>query len=137
MYEKTYPSKRFNITLEFLKKHIKTKKGNDIVAAINQTISKGVERNPLKILYSIFITTIRRFRQTHPVCYFAINSVMRFFILIVFIPTFFDKIYVFVLVIVGIVIMFNPSHARNFIFLIRLPPYGISLIALDCHRCYQ
>lgn len=24
MYEKTYPSKRFNITLEFLKKHIKT-----------------------------------------------------------------------------------------------------------------
>jgi hypothetical protein len=25
MYEKTYPSKRFNITLEFLKKHISTK----------------------------------------------------------------------------------------------------------------
>lgn len=24
MYEKTYPSKRFNITLDFLKKHIKT-----------------------------------------------------------------------------------------------------------------
>ena len=24
MYEKTYPSKRFNITLDFLKKHVKT-----------------------------------------------------------------------------------------------------------------
>ena len=40
MYEKTYPSKRFNITLDFLKKHI----------SINETIFDLGVPNPFSML---------------------------------------------------------------------------------------
>lgn len=44
MYEKTYPSKRFNITLDFLKKHIKT---SEIIFDLGVTnpFSKIMEEN--------------------------------------------------------------------------------------------
>ena len=49
MYEKTYPSKRFNITLDFLKKHIST---NETIFDLGVTnpFSKIMEANGYKVI---------------------------------------------------------------------------------------
>ncbi|CCG52513.1 Protein of unknown function [Flavobacterium indicum GPTSA100-9 = DSM 17447] len=49
MYEKTYPSKRFNITLEFLKKHIKT---NETIfdLGVPNPFSKIMEDNGYQVI---------------------------------------------------------------------------------------
>jgi hypothetical protein len=49
MYEKTYPSKRFNITLDFLKKHTKT---NEIIfdLGVPNPFSKIMEANGYQVI---------------------------------------------------------------------------------------
>ncbi|MFD2907342.1 methyltransferase [Flavobacterium ardleyense] len=49
MYEKTYPSKRFNITLDFLKKHIKTSE-TIFDLGVPNPFSKIMEANDYKVI---------------------------------------------------------------------------------------
>ena len=49
MYEKTYPSKRFNITLDFLKKHIKTSE-TIFDLGVPNPFSKIMEDNGYKVI---------------------------------------------------------------------------------------
>ena len=49
MYEKTYPSKRFNITLDFLKKHIKTSE-TIFDLGITNPFSKIMEHNGFQVI---------------------------------------------------------------------------------------
>ena len=49
MYEKTYPSKRFNITLDFLKKHVKTSE-TIFDLGVPNPFSKIMEANDYKVI---------------------------------------------------------------------------------------
>lgn len=49
MYEKTYPNKRFNITLDFLKKHIKTSE-TIFDLGVPNPFSKIMEDNGYKVI---------------------------------------------------------------------------------------